>query len=445
MAGGTWETQNKIRPGVYFKFSSAPSDALTVGERGIVAICEPLSWGPVAQVTAVSASDDVTSITGYSMMDAKNLFLQQIFAGTNRTDPPSQVLLYRPAATSSAEATAESGSLTVTAKYPGARGNDISVVVTALTDPESSYNVQTMVSGSMVDSQIVETADELEDNDWVTFSGTGALTASAGTPLTGGADGTVAATAYESFMGAIESYKFHTLIYDGTDSSVLNAMVSYIKRLAEETGRMPQLVASGLSNPDSQYVINCASGVTLESGQQLPANQVTWWVGGVTAGANYNESLTYAQYPGAVSVTPAMTNAQYETALQSGQFVFQADDGVVRIEQDIDSLVTVTGDVGAIFRKNKIIRLCNTIVDDIYRQFVDGYIGIINNNEEGRARLKSAIVGYLQQIQANNGIQNFVADDVQVAQGTSSDAVLVNIQIQPVDAVEKIYLAFELQ
>lgn len=49
MAGGTWTTQNKIRPGVYIRFRSAQNTALTVGERGVVTICEPLSWGPVAQ------------------------------------------------------------------------------------------------------------------------------------------------------------------------------------------------------------------------------------------------------------------------------------------------------------------------------------------------------------------------------------------------------------
>lgn len=50
MAGGTWTAQNKVRPGVYINFRSDASIGFTLGSRGTVAICEPLSWGPVGQV-----------------------------------------------------------------------------------------------------------------------------------------------------------------------------------------------------------------------------------------------------------------------------------------------------------------------------------------------------------------------------------------------------------
>ena len=43
-------------------------------------------------------------------------------------------------------------------------------------------------------------------------------------------------------------------------------------------------------------------------------------------------------------------------------------------------------------------------------------------------------------MQANGGIQNFVADDVTVQAGNSVDSVLVGVWLQPVDAIEKIYM-----
>lgn len=445
MAGGTWTAQNKIRPGVYIRFSSVPDNSLTIGERGVVTICEPLSWGPVAQVISVTADTDVTTITGYPMSDPKNRFLREIFKGTNRTDPPREVLLYRPAASSGAAASATISPLTVTARYQGARGNDISVIITELTDPADTFTVQTVVAGTIMDTQTVETAEELVPNDWVEFSGTGALTATASTPLTSGADGTVSATAYSSYLTAIEPYKFDVMIYDGTDPTVQAAMESFIQRIADEAGQYAQLVASGLTNPDSRFVINVESGATLEDGTALTPAQVCWWAGGALAGAQYNESLTYAQYPGAVSVSPVMTNAEYEEALQSGEFVLFADNGVVKVEQDINSLVTYTEDIGRVFHKNRVMRLCNTIANDLYAQFSANFIGQVNNNEDGRSRFKTVIVGYLMDIQANNGIQNFTADDVQVLPGEDIDAIVVNIAIQPLDAVEKIYLSIELQ
>ena len=41
-------------------------------------------------------------------------------------------------------------------------------------------------------------------------------------------------------------------------------------------------------------------------------------------------------------------------------------------------------------------------------------------------------------------IQNFETDDVTVAAGTDSDAVVVDVFVQPVDSVEKIYITMNL-
>lgn len=440
MAGGTWTSQNKIRPGVYIRFASNRELGLTIGDRGTVAICEPLTWGPVAQVMEIEAGADVTPYTGYDMTDSHNLFLNEIFKGTNRTAAPNKVLLYRPSASGSAQATATIEPLTATALYPGARGNDITIVVTALTEPQNAFTVATVVDGEIVDQQIAATVSDLNNNAWVTFSGTGALAANTGTALTGGADGDVQSAAYSAFLSSIETYKFDVLIYDGSDSTVQSAMTAFIERIASEAGSYAQLVTSGLTNPDSRFVVNVSSGVTLSDGKALTANQVTWWAGGALAGAQYNESLTYAAYPGAVDVSPRLTNSGYAQALAAGKFVLFADNGVVKVEQDINSLVTYTTDISEVYHKNRVIRLLNTIANDIYRQFSNGYIGVVNNNATGRMQFKSTIVGYLLNIQSNNGVQNFDATDVTVEAGEAIDAVIVNIAIQPLDSAEKIYV-----
>ena len=90
------------------------------------------------------------------------------------------------------------------------------------------------------------------------------------------------------------------------------------------------------------------------------------------------------------------------------------------------------------------VRLLSTIANDLYAQFSANFIGVVNNNEAGRARFKTAIVGYLQQIQAEQGIQNFSPDDVEVLAGQEIDAIVVNLALQPVDSVEKIYLTIEI-
>lgn len=440
MAGGTWTAQNKVRPGVYIRFTTNRALGLTVGERGVVTICEPMSWGPVGEVMTVANGDDMTPYTGYDITNEKNRFLREIFRGTNRTSPPTTLYLYRPAATSSAKATVTTGTLTATAKYPGVRGNDITIVVTGDVDNEGSFFVSTVVDGEIQDQQSAETVADLVPNDWVDWSGTGALTATVGAPLTSGADGTVAASAYSDYLEAIEPYKFDVIIYDGSDSTVQDSMVGFVNRLADENGQYTQLVAANLTAPDSRFVINVMSGVTLADGTELTPQQVTWWAGGATAGAQFNESLTYATYPTAVAVSPLLTNNQIISALQSGQFILVADFDEVHVEQDIDSLTTYTTDIGVVYKKNRIIRLCNTIANDIYQQFSQNYIGVVNNNDAGRARFKAAIVGYLYQIQDAEGIQNFDPEDVEVLPGIDIDAIVVNVAFYAVDAVEKIYM-----
>ena len=440
MAGGTWTAQNKVRPGVYIRFQSKQEFGFTIGSRGTVAICEPLSWGPVGVLTEIRAGDDPTPYIGYPMTAPQARFLQQIFLGSNRTDGASRVLLYRPTATSSAQASAEIAPLTVTAKYPGVRGNDITVAIVADPDNEDSFFVNTIVDGTIVDQQSAETADTLTANDWVTFSGTGALTANAGTPLTSGADGTVAATAYSTFLTALEPYRFDILIYDGSDAATLSAMSSFVQRMCEDNGQYCQLVASFTTGPDTKYDIDVQTGAVLSDGTTLTKQQMCWWVGGVEAGAQVNESLTYAVHPEAVAPSPVMTGAQIETALQSGQLVLSADFDVVHIEQDINSLTTFTLDNGEVFHKNRTMRVCNAIANDIYQQFSTNYLGVINNNDIGRGLFKQAVVKYLNDLQAQQAIQNFTADDVEVLPGDDIDSIVVNLAIQVVDAIEKIYM-----
>lgn len=445
MAGGTWTSQNKVRPGVYMVFRSRGSTSLTVGDRGTVAICRPLSWGPVGRVMTIEAGANTMPFTGYDITAEGSRFLREIFKGTNRTPAPKRVLLYRLAATDSAVASVTVGTLTVTARYPGVRGNSLAVAVTESETTAGSFIVTTILDGDTVDSQLVASAAALVANDWVTFTGTGALTATTGQALTGGADGTVQTAAYTAFFEAIEPHRFEVLIYDGDDSTVREQMTAFVKRLVEDEGRYSQLVGSGFTNPDSRFVIDLESGVTLEDGTTLTAREAAWWLGGAQAGAPYNKSLTYAAYPGAVSVTPKMTGSQIAAATAKGQVILFAEDGVVRVEQDINSLVTYTPEIGKPFRKNRVMRLCNTIGNDIWVQFTQNFIGVVDNNEDGRRQFKRAVVGYMLTLESANGIQKFSPDDVTVEPGEEIDAIVVTVGFQPVDSVEKIYLTVVLQ
>ncbi|GLB30086.1 hypothetical protein LAD12857_20090 [Lacrimispora amygdalina] len=443
MAGGTWTSQNKKQPGVYINVKSSMAQSVNVGDRGIVAICKPLSWGPEGNIMTINMGDDFTQYIGYDSTNDKALFLREIFKGSGNTKGPVKVMLYRPTTTGAAKATATIAPLTITAKYNGVRGNDISIIAIADPDNEGSFIVQTVVDGAVKHTQTGKTVSDLKGNDWVVFSGTGDLTASAGTSLTGGNDGTVSSAAYSAFLTVLEPYTFNILIYDGADSTVQAAYVAFIKRLRVDLGKKCQAVMAGVES-NSDAVISVRNGVVLSDDAVLTPQQATWWVGGAEAGANYSESLVYAQYPDAVNVSPRLTASEVDEALDKGQIVFFEEFGSVKVVSDINTLTSYTPDKGEAFSLNQVIRTLDTIANDVYKNFSQNYIGKIQNNAAGRDLLKAWIVGYLNEIQANGGIQNFVADDVVVGAGNALNAVVITLAIQPVAAVEKIYITATL-
>lgn len=279
MSGGIWTSQNKPLPGVYINVKSQGSVSANVGDRGRVAIAEPLSWGPTRTVQEITPGEDVTPFIGYDITSEKALFLREMMKGSDTTPGPSRILLYRPEGTGGVKASATIGQLTVTALYTGIRGNDITVVVSEEPDAGGSYTVKTVIDGTEKDSQTITDLSKLVANAWVSFSGTGTtVEETAGTALTGGTDPTVAAADYAAFLTAIEPYQFDILVYDGTDATTIQAFAAFAQRVSNSIGKKCQAVMAGetAAASNSEFVIAVNNGVTLTDGTQLTAQQAAW-------------------------------------------------------------------------------------------------------------------------------------------------------------------------
>lgn len=442
MAGGNWTAQNKVRPGIYINFTSKGARTLTPGERGVLAGIHPLSWGPVGEIMTIDPSADVTPYIGYGITAPQARFLREALKGTDVTGAPTKILLYRPAAADSAAASASvSEGVAAAARYPGARGNDISIVVSENVDAEGVFLVDTLVDGVQVDQQCASTVADLHPNAWVQFSGSGPLAAAAGVTLAGGADGTPAPSAYPDFLTALEPYSFDILAYGGTDNTVRDAFAAFVKRISSQEGRYAQLVTTGADHADSRFVINCKSGVVLDGGEVLTPQDTVWWLAGAEAGAQYYQSLSCAAYPGAVDVAPRLTGSQIETAILGGDIVLSEEFGQVRIETDINTLTTYTEEAGEVFHKNRSMRTCSSLANDIYREFSLHYKGKVNNTVEGRGLFKGAILDYMKKMYGKGALrQQPVGEDIEVLPGDAADSIVVNLALYLADAVEKIYM-----
>ncbi|MBP1737536.1 MAG: Phage tail sheath protein [Oscillospiraceae bacterium] len=430
MAGGTWKKQNKVRPGVYINVV-AEQDTTTTGDRGVLTMPLPLSWGAGEKLIEIGVDDDTFAALGYDMDDI--LLLREAFKHAET------VLLYR-VDSGGAQASASVGELTITAVYPGTRGNDITVVISVNTDDEAQYDVATYVDGTEYETQTVTTLDELAANAFVTFSGTGTPLVTAGAVLTGGTDGTATASNYTAYLELAATTTFNVMAIPVIDDTIKALAAAFAEKMREDEGKKIQVVLANYPNADYEGVISVKNGVVLSDGTELTAAQVTAWVGGAAAEAEAWESLTYMEYEDAVSLGTAYSNSQIETALKAGEFLFSESYGRILVEKDINTLVTYGDDKSYTLSKNRVIRALDSYCNDLQKGCALYYIGKIGNDADGRSTLKAYAVKLATAYQDAGAIQNFDAEnDIVISAGTDIDAVVMTVALQPVDSIEKIY------
>lgn len=433
MAGGNWTSQNKVRPGAYIQFNSESKPFGTIGERGVVTMGAQLSWGPSKQMVEIHSGDPVRDVLGYDITDPKVLLVREALkrAGT--------LLLYR--LNTGTQASAIHEGLTITAKHGGVRGNDISIVVQEHMDEPEKFDVKTLLDGQEVDVQVVADIDDLQSNLWVDFSGSGPLASTAGVKLEGGSDGSVTNQDHVDFLAAAQLLDFQTIALTTDDVSLKSLYTAFVKRLREDEGKKVQAVIPEYPAADDEGVISVKNGVILSDGTILTAAQACAWTAGATAGAQVNESLTYTAYEDAVDVSPRYTNSQIEAALRNGEFVFSPSNGRAIVEQDINTLTSFTPSKDKQFGKNRVVRVLDGLANDYKRIFESFYIGKVDNNPDGRNLFKSECMNQAVAYEEINAIQHFdPQNDIEVLAGADSDAVIVNQWVQPVDAIEKIYM-----
>ncbi|MEK4355198.1 phage tail sheath family protein [Paenibacillus sp. FSL R5-0475] len=438
MAGGTWTTQNKERPGVYVNVETSGGALGTVGSRGITSLALTLPWGAAKIITPIIAGEDTFKTLGFDITASELLPVREAQKRA-RT-----VLLYK--LNDGVKASATIGAFIPTAKYGGTRGNDLKIVVQTNIDDSSKFDVKTLLDNAVVDTQVVANIAGLKANDWIVWGGTGALTASAGAPLVGGANGTVTNADHTAYLAALELYDFQTVALTSTDNALKAVYAAFVRRLRESEGKKVQAALENYPVADSEGVISVKNGVVLSDGTILTAAQATAWVAGASAAAEMNESLTYSAYDDAVDVAPRYTSTQIEAALKAGEFVFTPSVNRAVVEQDINTFLSYTPKKGKQLQKNRVLRVLDGIANDLKRIFESFYIGKVSNNVDGRALFRKEAVIYLDSLQGISAIQNFDAQtDITVLPGVDSDAIYVEANIQPVDSIEKVYMKVQVR
>lgn len=435
LGGGTFTSMNKKLPGSYINFVSASNANSTLSDRGIAAMAFELDWGKDDEVFSVSADDfqkNAQAIFGYDYSHEKLKGLRDLFLNIR--------LLYAYKLNSNGT---KASNTFATAKCGGVRGNDLKIVIQKNVDDTTKFDVTTVLGTVKVDAQTVSKADELTDNDYVSFKTDATLTATASTPLTGGTNGEdVTSADHQTFLNKIESYSFNTIGVVSEDKAINQLYSQFAKRMRNEYGVKFQSVT--WQNPsDDESNINVKNEVIDDNFNKASA---VYWTTGIQAGCEINESCQNTVYNGEFNIKAEYTQAELETAIDNGEFVFHkvADD--IRVLDDINSLVTTTDEKGDIFKSNQTIRVIDNIGNDIATLFNTKYLGKIPNDASGRISLWSDVVNIFNNLNTIRAIENFDSENVIVEMGNTKKDVVVTVnEIEIVGVMGKLYMTNTIQ
>lgn len=481
MAGGTWRIQNKVRPGVYINVKGDGKPVLTTPlGRLLMFQNKPLGWGKKG-IIELTATSDFTALTGHKSTD-------EALAPVHEALKNAETVLLLNDFTGGVKATAKrDGVYTINAKYEGEQGNNISVsfAPSLLADGADTQDVTvTTLFGTKQVDQVKITLpkasadaiakagltkeEQLEvHNDYVDITfGTnpadvakelngkreyplytaifnGLTQNAANVSLAGGSNGTNKVVDDMNDYLENEFYAVATTAGWDESSNIHKLLVEEIKLLRENVGIKVRAVVPNVSGVAYNYegVSTVLNGYVLNDGTTITPNIATARFAGMSASATPDQALTYAQLDDAVEAKPKLNNDKTIEALSAGQIVFTTRAGQrVVVEQDINSLTKFTSEKSKDFSKNRIVRTIDEICINTTQTFETSFLGKVSNNEAGISIFKANRIGYLTDLQNQNMIRDFENSDLTLSQGDEKDAVLMDLYVTPVDAMEKLYV-----
>ncbi len=421
--GGAFVSQNKVLPGVYVNVAAGSRGGSVIAERGTAALGVELHWGVTGELMYMTESEfrqNAQSKLGYGYASEEMKGLRDLFKRAGAC------YIYR------LNGGAKASNVYAEAKYAGTRGNDLQVVISK---SDSKYTVAVLLDGVEMDSQTVSKAAELQDNDYVCWKKEASLAVTAGTPLSGGTDGEVAAAAYTAMFEALEGVHFNVLGCLAVDSATRQLFVQYVKEQRENYGKKFQVVMYREA-ADYEGVIAVENAV---SDAGWPESALVYWLVGAEAGCAVNGSLTNMLYDGEFNVVPIIGQSKLQAALLQGKLVLHKLNDKLRVLEDVNSL-TSTGERGEDMKSNQTVRVLDQIVGDLADLFYDKYLGVVLNDNAGRVSLWNDIVSYYRKLEGLRAIEGFEAADVSVEPGESKTAVKVTAYMTVINAMSKLYL-----
>jgi hypothetical protein len=468
---GKWNpSKPPTRGGIYFNFMAALQTAISGGSVGVGATIGTADWGPVGHVEEINSAALLELLYSGSQngtLRESVLSMLEGFDGGGAT----RVLSMRIAGTAAKAGkvvlkdSSAGVALKLTAKYPGARANNFTVVVQ--TNAVKSENKDLILFESGVELERWENVKEGLNNNFVTAINelfpseyvTAAIEGSSARALVNivgvisGAGGFVEGnsgltTALEDTTNALatmQNQAFETIaLADNTDKPTMDAFVAWLKErneagirtfgviggAAAETlteakerlaaGSVPPASGTGYSdgkNTNGEYTYHNVAvdlinvGATdlrrLSDNAVFSTAQIASKIAGVVARVGITRSIFNIRLTG-YQVNNPLTPANYEKAGESGVVVF-ANTTTTQIAIDNGNTALLTTDEDERPVELKDIRnsaICHFIENTLTEVSGASYLGTLLNNKTGRNTLKGAFLKFLQALEVSGALES---------------------------------------
>lgn len=444
LGGGIFLFKNKTMPGTYINFVSKNRAYADVSDRGFGAMLLDLDWGVAGEVFRVDADEfqkNCRKYFGYDYGHDKMKGLRDLFIGLKTG------YFYR-LNSDGEQATSEVGK----AKYKGTRGNDLGFSVQADPDETGKFIVTTYITTDGIRKTVdiqkgLKDATQLVDNDFVTFTKSGNLIATAYKAFTGGSNGSaITLQNYQDGLDMIEPYYFNILGYAGDDETVKSLLINFTDRCRNQTGAKFQLVIHGKKKVNHEGVISILNDVTDAA---TPKGSLAYWVTGKEAACPINRTVGNEVYNGEYTVDTKHKQYEIEQAIKDGMFMFHIVTdpvggnikGDVRVAKDINTFTEFTKEKTVDFSYNQVIRVLDNWAIDAAHLFNKTYLDKAQNDADGRKSLWGDLVFLAEEYQKVRAIQGFDDKDIEMpVQGDKKEDVVVTVSLQPTVAMEKLYM-----
>ncbi|MCL2415515.1 MAG: hypothetical protein FWD01_01760 [Defluviitaleaceae bacterium] len=457
--GGTFTNTNSPnvqRPGAYVNFVSVSRPFVFAGGRGVSCGLVELPWYLPNQIVKVSGMDFLSGralrdigLTAFDGEAAKHVSL--LLSGCFETRLVSANVGGEKAMVS---IPITGGTLEIEAAKFGTFGNDLLVSCQEVSNGRWLFSAH--IIGHESDhkprmNQTVESVRELRGNDFITINVIPddpnvepAFIEFAGEVLTGGSNGNVnLATRIPAFLRKIKSdTSWQCMGWQWSEESHKLLVQQFIQRM-RDSGRYVQVsMAAAQANHEGINNVHIGHGNAINpiTGEIFTIDEIALMHASMTAGADIVTSNTNTPLLVQLEFDHEFDNAEITEGLQQGRVMFtRRNSGIIKIEQDINSLHTFTPEKNREFRKNNILRKLDEIgffTESIWENF---YMGNAINDEIDREAYRVQINEKLERMQRMRALQNHHISRISIMQGDEPDIVEATLDIHPTDAMERIF------